>query len=150
MLRGGGADAQRGPVFWWDRFLGRPRWSEVPRLSGRAFCGFPHRFRDFCVGFGCLRRSFGPCGPSASVGGPSARRGPKTPREAPRPPPSLRLPFSAVPMPMNLMRFLARTREQGSSGGNLPPPPTWELRGAPRTQLWTVMSFIFIFVCFSS
>ena len=31
------------------------------------FGGLPHRFRDFCVGFGCLRRSFG------------SRMGPKTP-----------------------------------------------------------------------
>ena len=28
----------RGALFfWWDRFLGRLRWSEGPRLSGRAF-----------------------------------------------------------------------------------------------------------------
>ena len=28
----------RGALFfWWARFLGRPRWSEGPRLSGRAF-----------------------------------------------------------------------------------------------------------------
>ena len=37
------------------------------------FGRFLHRFRDFCEGFGCLRRSFGPRGPSA-------RKSPKTPR----------------------------------------------------------------------
>ena len=85
-----GPDIQRGPwcsepkgalFFWWAGFLDRPRWSEGPRLSGRVFCGFPHRFRDFCVGFGYLRRSFGS----------AARSGPKTPRERPfRPPPCVR------------------------------------------------------------
>ena len=42
-------------------------------MPRRVFCRFPHRFRDFCEGLGCFRRSFGPRGPSA-------RRGPKTPR----------------------------------------------------------------------
>ena len=43
-----GPDIQEGTLmlrgalfFWWVRFLGRPRWSEGPRLSGR----------DFLVGF---------------------------------------------------------------------------------------------------
>ena len=42
MLRGvlifrGAPDAQGSCFFWWARFLGTPRWSEGPRLSGRAF-----------------------------------------------------------------------------------------------------------------
>ena len=97
MLKGG-PDAQRGPdiqrapdaqsfsaflLFWWARFLGRPRWSEGPRLSERVFFGgFPHRFRDFFVGFGCRRRSFGP--------------GTENPKGALLPP----LPLAYVPGPM--------------------------------------------------
>ena len=67
----------RGALFFlWALFLGRPRWSEGPRLSGCAFLVGFRRFRDFCVGFGSLRRNFGPRGPSA-------RRGPKNPRGCP-------------------------------------------------------------------
>ena len=47
----GAHDSHRGPAF-----LG----GQMVRGTGRAlevlFCRFPHRFRDFCEGFGCFRR----------------------------------------------------------------------------------------------
>ena len=76
MLRGA-PDAQRGHVFfWWARFLGRPRWSEGPRLFGRGFLvGFRADFvTSVCVSdafAGVL--GFGPQGPENPKGGaPSA------------------------------------------------------------------------------
>ena len=63
----GASDSHRGPVF-----SGRSRWSEGPIALTCYFCRFPHKFRNFCEGFGCFRRSFGPRGPD---GGPNTTRG---------------------------------------------------------------------------
>ena len=71
----------RGAPFLWGLIFqvgtGGQRALDRPDV---LFDGLPHIFRDFCMGFECFRRCFGPRGPSVHVGGPSARRGPKTPR----------------------------------------------------------------------
>ena len=65
----GAPDSHRGPVF-----LADPDGQRGPDCPDGFFCRFPHTFRDFCEGFDCFRRSFGPHGPLAR-GGPKPPRG---------------------------------------------------------------------------
>ena len=58
----GAPDSHRGPVF-----LVGPDGQRGPDCSDVLYCRFPHRFRDFCEGFGCFRRSFGPRGPKMAL-----------------------------------------------------------------------------------
>ena len=69
--------------FWWARFLGRPRWSEGPQLSGRAFLvGFR---TDFVISVwasdafaqGWINDSRGGGGGGGLDLGPSRKRVPK-------------------------------------------------------------------------
>ena len=63
-------DGHRSPVF-----LAGPDGQRGPDCRDVVFCRFPHRFRDFCEGFGCFRRGFGPSGPENHKGAhPSASR----------------------------------------------------------------------------
>ena len=94
-----GPDAQRGPVFWWTLFLSRPKWSEGPRLSGRAFLVGSRTY--FVTSVWVLDTFAGVLAPPAF--GP---QGPENPKAAPLPPP----PPSCV-RPWLAQRF------------NTPPPP---------------------------
>ena len=63
-------------------FSGGPDCQTGPNCPDVLFGRFPYRFRDFCEGFGCFRRSFGSSGPSAH-GGPKTPRGARTPSAPP-------------------------------------------------------------------
>ena len=60
------SDSQRDPVF-----LAGPDGQRVPDV---LFCRFHNIFHDLCEGFGCLRLSLGPRGPSA-LGSPKPQGG---------------------------------------------------------------------------
>ena len=63
------SDSQRDPVF-----LAGPDGQRGPDCPDVLFCRFHNIFHDLCEGFGCLRLSLGPRGPSA-LGSPKPQGG---------------------------------------------------------------------------
>ena len=74
---GRASDSQRGPVF-----LAGPDGQRGPDCPEVLFCRFHNRFHDLCEGFGCLRLSLGPRGPSA-LGSPKPQGGTRPLRPPP-------------------------------------------------------------------